>query len=179
MSPVVVRTYNYVGNPFSFLKRNQIDLILDKYSFKPGDTITGKINLKLKKPMMARKISVALVGIRIIRMTGMSVGPVRVGSSKQNQDQIYNIYNFEIPLDGENMYFNELYPFEIKIPVDILQSAQQVQPPAGLGGGLTEFVLTMQQSFLAANSRVEWSVETKLDIPRGTDIRKSQQIVIS
>ena len=182
MNPVVVRTYTSVGNPFSFFKKNQIELILDKYSFVPGDTIKGKVNLKLKKPMGARRITVALIGIRIVRMTGMAVGPVRVGGSGKNQDQIYNIYNFEIPLDGENMYFNEMYPFEIKIPTDILQSAQQFQPPqlpTGWGGGLAEFALKMQQSFLEGNSRVEWSVETKLDIPRGTDIRKSQQIIIS
>lgn len=177
MNPVV--TPASVGNPFSFFKRKQIQLTLEKYAYSPGEIIKGSVGLKLKKPVQARKLTVALIGLRIVRTTGMAVGPMRVGR-QQPQTQVYTIYNFEIPLDGENTYFNEMYPFEIKIPSDILQSAQQnlPSPLSGLGGAIAEFAKTMEQLTLD-NSRVEWSVEAKLDVPLKIDVCSSQKIVLS
>jgi hypothetical protein len=85
-----------------------------------------------------------------------------------------------IPLDGENTYFNELYPFEIKIPSDILASAQQNfhSTLTGLGKTLEEIGMLMQQ-LSVSDSQVEWSVEARLDVPLKVDICNAQKIVLS
>jgi hypothetical protein len=177
MSPLGGRAY--VGNPLSFFKKNQIVLTLEKYAYAPGETIKGSVGLKLKRPMQGRKITVALIGLRIVHESGMAVGPIRVGNQGP-QTHVYTIYNFEIPLDGENTYFNELYPFEIKIPSDILQSAQQNfhSTLTGLGKTLEEIGHVMEQLSLS-NSRVEWSVQARLDVPLKVDVSRSQNIVLS
>jgi hypothetical protein len=177
MSPMAGRTY--IRNPLSFFKKNQMLLTLDKYAYAAGETIKGSVGLKLKRPVQARKLTVALIGLRIVRESGMMVGPLRVGNQGP-QTHVYTIYNFAIPLDGENTYFNELYPFEIKIPSDILASVQQNlhSTLSGLGHTLEEIAKVMEQ-FSLSDSRVEWSVEAKLDIPLKVDVCTSQKIVLS
>jgi hypothetical protein len=93
---------------------------------------------------------------------------------------MYTIYSFEIPLDEETVYFHEFYPFEIKIPLDILQSSQQNfhSTLTGLGKTLAEIAQVMDQLRLT-DSCVEWSVEAKLNIPLKIDIVNSQKIVLS
>jgi hypothetical protein len=170
MVPVTGRTY--VGNPLWFFKKNQILLTLDKYAYAPGETIKGSVGLKLKRPLQARKLSVALIGLRIVHERPMA--------NKGPQTHVYTIYNFTIPLDGENTYFNELYPFEIKIPSDILASAQQNfhSTLTGLGKTLEEIGRVMQELSIS-DSQVEWSVEAKLDVPLKVDVVNSQKIVLS
>ncbi len=177
MSPMVGQTY--IRNPLSFFKKDQIQIALDKYAYAPGDTIKGNVNLQLKRAVRAKKLTVSLIGLRIIRESGLAVGPVRVGNQGP-QTRTYTIYNFEIPLDGEAAYFHEMYPFEIKIPMDILQSAQQNfhSTLSGLGKTLVEITQVMEQLRLA-DVRVEWSVEAKLAIPLKIDVVGSQKIVIS
>lgn len=141
--------------------------------------IKGSVKLKLKRPVQAKKLTVALIGLRIVRGSGATVGPLRIGNQTP-QTQVYTIYNFEIPLDEEATYFHEFYPFEIKIPDDILESAQQKfqSTLTNLGKTLSEITQFMNQTMLT-NSRVEWSVEAKLSIPLKIDIVNSQRIILS
>jgi hypothetical protein len=73
-----------------------------------------------------------------------------------------------------------LYPFDIQIPQDILQSAQQNfnTTLTGLGKTIAEIAQVMNQ-LSTAGSRVEWSVEARLNIPLKIDIINSQKIVLS
>jgi len=151
---------------------DKITVTLEKYDYKPGDVIKGNVGLNLKKPVQARKITVALIGIRIQRTTGMNAR-----GQPTTQTQSYKIYNFEIPLDEENEYFNEMYPFEIKIPLDILQSGQR--PANQQTQGILADLAKLSEEMMNANSRVEWSVEANLDVPMKIDVRKSQKIVLS
>jgi hypothetical protein len=177
MSPTVGRSY--IPNPLSYFKKDQIVVTLEKYSYTPGETIKGSVGLKLKRPLHAKKLIVGLIGLRIVHQSNISVGPVRVGN-QGSQTQVYTIYNFEIPLDEEAVYFHELYPFEIKIPSDILQSAQQNfnSTLTGLGKTLAEIAHVMDQLSMTG-SRVEWSVEARLQIPLKIDIVNAQKIVLS
>jgi hypothetical protein len=177
MSPIVGQTY--LRNPLSFFKKNQILVALEKYAYLPGETIKGSVRLKLKRPLQAKKLTVALIGLRIARQSSVAVGPIRVGNQAP-QTQVYTIYNFEIPLDEEAVYYHEYYPFEIKIPLDILQASQQKfqSTLTGLGKTLSEIAQFMNQTMMT-NSQIEWSVEAKLNIPLKIDIVNSQQIVLS
>jgi hypothetical protein len=177
MSPTVGQTY--IPNPLSFFKKDQIVVTLEKYAYTPGETVKGSVGLKLKRPLHAKKLMVGLIGLRIVHQSNIAVGPVRVGNQGQ-QTQVYTIYHFEIPLDEEAVYFHEFYPFEIKIPPDILQSAQQNfnSTLTGLGKTLSEIVQFMNQLNMTG-SRVEWSVEARLQIPLKIDIVNSQKIILS
>jgi hypothetical protein len=177
MSPPVGQTY--VPNPLSFFKKNQIDVKLEKYAFSPGETIKGSVGLKLKRPVNAKKLTVALIGLRIVHQGNIAIGPVRVGNQGQ-QTQMYTIYHFEIPLDEDAVYYHELYPFEIQIPRDILQSSEQKfhSTLTGFGKTLSEIAEIMNQ-LSTTGSRVEWSVEARLYIPLKVDIVNAQKIVLS
>jgi len=170
MAPVPARAY--VANPLWFFKKNQILLTIDKYAYTPGETIKGSVGLKLKRPLQARQLTVALLGLRIVHE--------RPIGNKGPQTHVYKIYDFTIPLDGENTYFNELYPFEIKIPSDILAAAQQNLHSSltGLGKTLEEIGMLMQQLSMS-DSQVEWSVEARLNVPLKVDVVNAQKIVLS
>jgi|GEM_PF-730178 len=177
MGPAIGETY--IPNPLSFFKKNQIQVSLQKYSFIPGEIIKGTVGLKLKRPLQAKKLTISLIGRRIVHQGNIAIGPVRLGNQGQ-QTQVYTIYHFEIPLDEEAVYFHEFYPFELPIPPDILQSAQQNfhTTLTGLGKTLAEIAQVMNELNMAG-SRVEWSVDAQLHVPLKIDIVNSQKIVLS
>jgi len=97
-------------------KRKQITITLEKYAFVPGETIKGTMRLHLKKPVYAEQLTVSLVGRNRLRHKALLSAPPPV------------IYEFTIPVDEKSTYFNEVYPFKIKIPADILTSIQVTLP---------------------------------------------------
>lgn len=143
-------------------------LALEQFNFFPGETIKGSISLNLKKPTKARKLEVALVGKQTERYRD------RNGNSKR---KIHTVYCFEIPLGAEQQYHKGDFPFEIKIPDDILMRGrgQQSRPEGGLGA------VTSVLGALGGNryDPVEWHVRSQLDIPMGLDMKKTQKIVIA
>ncbi len=150
---------------------DKITVTLNKYQYKPGDVIKGSVGLNLRKPMRARKLVVSLLG---------KVRTTRQDSDGYIHTEDITIYDFTIPLDGENYYLSEMYPFEIKIQSDILQmhsSSQQIQQmlqeKLGRVGAILSKITTGGQS------PVRWMVHAQLDIPMRFDIQKSQDIVIS
>jgi hypothetical protein len=90
------------------------------------------------------------------------------------------VYDFTIPLDGENDYLSEMYKFEIKIQSDLLQmhsSSQQIQQI--LQAKLGTFGAILGKMAIGGQSPVRWMVHAQLDIPMKLDVKKSQDIVIS
>jgi len=151
----------------------KITLVLDKYDYIPGEKITGKVNLRLKKPTHARKLEIAFIGRKIVHQSsinaiGMASGGGRSGSKTQYQ----TIYNFTMPLDGDKEYHEGEYPFEIKIPDTIFQSNTQMD--GKLGSAVKAVQMLGGQS-----SRIDWLVKAHLDVPKKLDIKKSQKIVLS
>ena len=150
---------------------DKITLTLDKLQYKPGDVIKGMVTLNLRKPVHGRKITVALLGK--VRTTHRdSRGGV------QTQDVV--VYDFTLPLDGENDYVGESYSFEIQIQNDILQMQtskqaleQKLQEKLGAIGAVLGQMATMGQG------PVRWMVHAQLDIPLKIDVQKTQDIVIS
>ena len=150
---------------------DKITVTLDKYQYKPGDIIKGSVGLNLRKPIRARKLVVSLLG---------KVKTTHRDSKGHMQMEDVVIYDFTIPLDGENDYLSEMYKFEIKIQSDILQmhsSSQQLQQI--LQAKLGTFGAILGQIATGGQSPVRWMVHTQLDIPMKLDVHKSQDIVIS
>ena len=154
--------------------REQIMLILDKYDFKAGDKITGKVQLNLKKSTKARKLEVGLIGKRIDKQSSMAIGPMIMGGGKDysSQSQHSTIYDFKIPLDGEKEYHTGEYTFEIKIPENINQNNPTLEGDIGKAAGALKLLSGL-------SSKIDWLVIAELDVPMKLDIKKTQKIVIS
>ena len=149
---------------FGFGKK-QIEIILEKFNFSLGDTITGKIILKLNKPTHAKTLKVGLRGEKISSHTTITPGRV-----SRSQDKSC-IYNFEMPLDGEKDYSEGEYNFEIKIPANLSQNIP-------LPGGVVGDFLKGLQILANAGARIDWYVIAYLDISIGLDVSSKIQINI-
>ena len=150
---------------FGFGKK-QIDVILEKFNFSPGETLKGKITLNLDKPVHAKQLKVALIGERI--STIMERRPN--GSTNPHQEKTY-VFNFQMPLDGEKDYLQGEYTFEIKIPTNVLQNI----PLEGKIGGILKTI----QALSMTGAKISWFVQANLDIPMKIDISKKVQINIA
>jgi hypothetical protein len=147
----------------------KITFTLEKYDYKPGEKITGSVKLNLKKPTSARKLEIALIGQR--KTT------TRTGNRTQTSYQ--TVYNFRVPLGGEQEYKDGQYNFSIPIPNDVLQEksqrqivGEQLEEKLGAAG---KFIGTIA---MGGSSRINWSVQAQLDVPMRLDIKKSQDIVL-
>src|SRR3989344_8742198 len=138
-----------------------IELKLEKYEFVPGEVIKGHVSLKLKKPIKARKLGIALFGMRETRQL--------CAGSGRSYSQDY-VFNFEKPLDGEKEYLQGEYDFELKIPANVLEGSY--------GSGALATVAKAAQFLGGALTNTKWFVEASLDIPMGLDVRKKIQINI-
>ena len=147
----------------------KITFTLEKYDYKPGEKINGSVKINLKKPTNARKLEIALIGKR----------KTTTRRGNQTQTNYQTVYNFRVPLGGEQEYQNGEYNFSIPIPNDILQEKSQRQ----VINEQLEEKLGAAGSFIGAiamggHSRINWSVHAQLDVPMKLDIKKSQDIVI-
>ncbi|MCX6667620.1 MAG: hypothetical protein NTV74_05220 [Euryarchaeota archaeon] len=150
---------------------DKITVTLDKYQYRPGDVIMGSVGLNLRKPTRARKLVVSLLG---------KVKTTHRDSKGRMHTEDVIVYDFTIPLDGENDYLSEMYKFEIKIQSDLLQmhsSTQQIQQllqsKLGAIGGI------LGQMAMGGQGPVRWMVHAQLDIPMKLDVHKTQDIAIS
>ena len=142
--------------------KGKINIAIQKGHYAPGDIISGDVALTLKKPVKAREVSISLIGEHKITETNPRVGgPMGGGGmSMSTTTKTVRIYDFKQQLDSEKEYSEgREYPFEIKIPADILSMRPQKT-------GTIKFL------------PVVWYLLAKLDIPRGLDIKKKVDITI-
>jgi len=155
--------------------KEKITLELEKYNYSPGETIKGKVKLNLKKPVTARKLEVAFIGRKVQKQSSASVAgmaAMATGNRAHSKTEYTTIFDFKMPLSGEKEYHNEEYPFEIKIPSDILQEGAKLEGKAATAA-------TALKVLGGVSSRVDWFVKTQLDVPMKIDIKKSQKIMLS
>jgi len=149
---------------------DKITFTLEKFNYKPGENIKGKVKLNLKKPLPGRKLEISLIGKKkTTRRT-----------SKGSQTHYETVYDFSVPISGEKEYHQGEYEFEIPIPGDILyeksqrQKAQEnLEDKLGAAGSIIGAVA------MGGTSRINWVVKAQLDVPKKLDIKKAQDIVIS
>jgi len=147
--------------------KGKIDILIPKTNFSPGDIISGKMTLILKKPVKAREASISLIGEQTTTRGGI------IGTEQSKSTQ--RIYEFKHRLDGEKEYSGEVsYDFEIKLPADILSRQPQMPQVGGaLGQGLK-----IAQAITGAGVWSNWYLLAKLDVPGGIDISKKVQVTI-
>ena len=121
--------------------------------------------------MRARKLFVSLIG---------KVRTTHRDSKGDMHTENVTIYDFNMPLDGENDYFNEFYPFEIKIQSDILKiysSSDQINKM--LQEKLGTIGLILGKIATGGQGPIKWMIKAQLDLPMKIDVHKSQDIIIS
>jgi hypothetical protein len=150
--------------------KGKIEIQLDKYNFKPGETIKGKLVLKLKKPVNAKQLRVAFVGEMSRTQSRIGIGAANNPVYSRRSEKEY-IYKFEMPLDGEKEYTGGEYSFEILIPSNILDQGK-------LPDGTIGTALKAVQFLSGVSSRVNWYVKASLDVPKGLDVKGKAQINI-
>jgi len=150
---------------FGFEKK-EIEIFLEKYNYSPGEFISGKISIKLSKPIHAKKLKVALIGEKITVMTEKDSNR----KTNTTEEKTY-VYNFQISLDGEKEYTEGEYEFQIKIPQNILQGVSL--PKIGI-----EDMINSMQLPSSYQSMTNWYVVANLDVPMGFDISHKIQINI-
>jgi len=155
------------------LGRGKIDIHLEKFNFSLGETIKGKVSFELKKPIQAKQLRITLAGLKTT--TYPDTTPDNISHSETEKNFIYK---FDMPLDGKKEYLKGEYPFEIKIPADILQSTSL--PKEASGGALGTVLKAAQilSTMRGTTSRIEWYIETSLSIPGTFDIKKKININI-
>ena len=157
---------------FNFGK-GKIRLAVNKFNFSPGDTVTGKVSLELKKPLLAKQLRVSLIGIETSSRTSVGFGASRRrGISSSRRKDV--VYRFDMPISGEKEYLQGDYPFEMQIPADTLQQKPQ-SSEEGLSGALMK---TAQIIGGTTRSRVDWYLEAALDLDKKFDIKNKVQITI-
>ena len=147
---------------------DKITMNLEKYDYKPGETIKGTIKLNLKKPISARKMEVSFIGKR----------KEQYRDSNGKHTKTTKVFNFTMPLGYEKEYQKENFDFEIKIPSDVVKQTKAPNTPE-LDGNLGKLVAV--GTAFAGNRYypVEWMVHAQLDVPLKFDVKKTQKIILS
>ena len=147
--------------------KGKIMIGLTTFQFSPGDTIEGKVSLKLKKPVQASALKVGLIGIYRNTKYGRTSGG---GLSKSSRSGY--AFEFRQPIDGEKEYpaGEKVYDFKLKIPKDILASK-------AMGGGALGQVVKSAMVLTGNVSSIKWYVVANLDM-KGFDVSKKVQVNI-
>jgi len=146
------------------LGTGKMELQLPKYSFSPGETVNGKVLLKVEKNTNAKGVFVELYGER----------KVTSGYGKEKRTRTMRVFEFKQPLDVEKEYAKGeySYDFSIKIPTDVLN--QQKKPDGALGA-----VVDIAQTLSGSGSRIDWRLVANLDISMGIDVSKKVELNIA
>ena len=147
------------------LGRGKIEITLEKYNFYPGETIKGNVSLQLKKPIQAEKLTVSFIGMKTVTQL------VRASRGSSRRTRKMPVHEFELVLDREKEYFRGDYPFEIKIPDNILQKSPEPEGTLGTIIKATQFIS-------GGMTRVDWYIETSLSIPKALDMKKKVNITL-
>ena len=150
-----------------FGKSNEkIELKLEKKIFSPGEILRGRIVLKLKKSTKAKGLIVTFIGQAISEKQNIGV--------KMDKGK-FDFLKEEIKVDGKKEYDIDIYPFEIKIPENVLLKAKnwKDQIPALK---LTKDLLDSDIIKPNWHEEYKWYIEARLDIPMGRDVKERVEI---
>lgn len=144
--------------------KGKIDIAVPKTNFVAGEIISGIATLNMKKRAKASDFTISLICEQKIK-------EMRGTSRSTRTDRIYE---FEQQLDGEKEYEGSgTYPFEIKIPEDVLCQQPQLEGTLGTALGIAQSLTGM-----GATKRTSWYLLARLDIPWGVDTKEKVQITI-
>lgn len=132
--------------------KGNVKIQIDNYNYSPGDAITGKILLNIKKPLTSKSLSISLTGIQ--KTTSPSVG----ANGRRTTNTNYNtIFSFNQPLEGKKEYSpgETNYSFKIKIPSNIT-SKNAINP-------IADTLVKSVQILSGSSSAIQWHLNAELE----------------
>jgi hypothetical protein len=136
-----------VGSVFG-IGVGSIEILLVKPEVRAGETLHGRVQLKLSRKMEAKRLVCGLECVEERAQTGRD-GVRRV--------ERVTLHRFEQQLDGKRTYLNEGYDLHLPVP-----AAQTIEMPSGVLGEVARFVTVVQSM---RRSAPRWRVFALLDIP--------------
>ncbi|MCR4368322.1 MAG: sporulation protein [archaeon] len=147
------------------LGAGKIELEIPKLSYVGGETIEGKVKLKVNNPIRAKGVRVVLTATEEYNSRDRKTGRIEKNTR--------TIFNFEKELDTEREYSGESeYDFSLDLP----DGATNYPSPDEGALGAAFNVLNMVSGVMR---RIKWTIRAKLDIPMGLDVGKTVQISVS
>jgi len=153
-------------------RRNQIEIELEKNSFSPGETIRGRIILKLNKPVHGKELLIIFTGQKINR--GLS-------PTGQLFREVHTCFKKRVQIDSEKEYYDgNMYVFEVEIPEDILEKAKNSEENL-FPLGISKRIIKEYESIGRAewHEEIKWYIEARLKKQWGKTIKKRIKIDIS
>jgi len=148
-----------------------MDLQLVKTGFVAGDTVHGRLVLKLSRPTDAARL---VVGIRGTRDRLTTVRDARGNRSQQRETE--TIYEFEQQLDGKRSYQSQAYDLHLSIPPDAV--GPKLAAPDGKLGDVLRVVSAFADVAGVGPRPVVWYVYAILDIPWKANVKQQTQITV-
>jgi hypothetical protein len=139
-----------------------MDLMLVRNSFQPGDTIHGRVQLKLTNPTEAKAL-VAIVEASRRRSVRRSDGT--------RTTETTSVYRFEQQLDGKRTYKGEAYDLHLPIA-----PKTKLELPEGTLGDVVRFVSAVRD---VVAEPITWRVSVYLDIPWKVNVKAHQDISVA
>ncbi len=136
------------------------ELVLDKTSYKPGETIKAKAKLHLNAPKEARGLRAEFFGEKEESRTHFNAS--RKGGTHRHSTTV-RVHEQRLELGSQKSYSDaEEFVFEFKVPEDA------PVPSEGLAGAVLGMLAP----------QVRWFVSVSLDLPMSLDISKKIQVQI-
>ncbi len=149
-----------------------LELMLVKNAFAAGETIHGRLQLKLARATEAKRLMVGLRGTRDRLST------VRDARGHRSQERFTDtIFEFEQQLDGpRSNYLADAYDLHLPIPADAVAPA--MKPPEGTLGDVLRVVSQVAQLVDAGPRPIVWHLHAYLDIPWKVNVKQAVQITV-
>jgi hypothetical protein len=142
-----------------------MELQLIKRAFKPGETVHGRLQLKLKNKTEAKRL-VAVVEATEERTSWVSDGR----GGRQKRRETVTVHRFEQQLDGKRTYFDEAYDLHLPLP-----AKSPVEMPSGTLGEVARFVSVVVD---VMRNPIAWRVHVFLDVPWKANIKTHADITL-
>jgi len=142
--------------------KGKVEIQLEKLSFSSGEDITGKVILKLKKPVESKALYVQIIG------ENKTTPYNRTSPGMSRSSNTNRIYEFRQNISGQKLYpaGESYYDFKLKAP--------SISSSRNISINFKNPLQTLQGN----NSVVNWYIIAGLDIP-GIDISKRMNIQVA
>ncbi|MCD6237615.1 MAG: hypothetical protein J7K13_06675 [Thermoplasmata archaeon] len=163
---------------FNKSEKEKIKIELEKDTFSPGENIRGRIILKLDKPLQAKGLILTFVGQKYRKgLASYFLGRWRIYHIKSLGWGFYNFFKEELQIDTEKEYYGMIYPFEYKIPQNILLEAENWKDKIPTAKIIDEIV--SEEVYKETEWSNRWYLEARLKISHGKDIKNKIEIKIT
>lgn len=143
-----------------------IDVLLMNPAARWGETVHGRVMLKLARKTEAARL---VVGVEATSERQVLVSDGRGGRSRSTETT--TVHKFEQQLDGKRHYLDEGYDLHLPLPA----APAKVELPDGVLGDVARFVRAVAGSGAPS---LRWRVYAFLDVPWKANIRGAADLIV-